>query len=88
MERDLASKRKLLEEFKNKLNKAESQHESRARVAVDSEAKIESLTELSSRQKIQIESLKQSLSATNKNRLEADEKISKLTNELDRKVCF
>ncbi|CAD5113324.1 DgyrCDS2500 [Dimorphilus gyrociliatus] len=85
LERDLISKRKLLEEFRNKLNKAELQQESRARNSAETEAKIESLTELSSRQKVQIESLKQSLNAANKIRYEAEDKLNKVTNELDKK---
>ncbi|KAK2143507.1 hypothetical protein LSH36_835g00034 [Paralvinella palmiformis] len=85
LDRDITQKRTLLEDMRVKMRFAQENAHTDAEVMSEVEKKLKSLSDANSRYKTQVESFKQRLAAVTKEKYESEEKVLKLSSELERK---
>lgn len=85
LERDVSQKRTLVDDFRLRLKLAHENAQSDADVLLEAENKMKGLTDANSRLKTQVESFRQRIAAVTKEKYENEDKVARLSEELERK---
>ncbi|ELT99338.1 hypothetical protein CAPTEDRAFT_226236 [Capitella teleta] len=85
VERDLQQKRTLMDDMRLKMKLHQENAQSDADMLMDAEDKLKAITEINGRFKTQLDSFKQRITAVTREKYENEEKVIKLSEELDKK---